>query len=85
MTHGGVTKTLLDDLESYMKEFLSCVRELDVRLRHNILSKACKVEGMKDKKSTEDKDEPAERARAPAVKMTKTKKKRKQKDRKRFG
>lgn len=38
MTHGGVNEQFLEETKSYMKEFLSSVRELDIRLRYETLS-----------------------------------------------
>ena len=34
MTHGGIDSDMIDETEHLMKEFLSCIRELDIRVRH---------------------------------------------------
>lgn len=39
MTHGGINPATIDETEYLMREFLSCVRELDVRLRHETLGR----------------------------------------------
>lgn len=50
-THAGVNQAFLDETKLYMKEFLSSVRELDVRLRYNVLRKRPNVREKGDKKS----------------------------------
>ena len=49
-THGGVNQAFVDETENYMKEFLSSVRELDVRVRHNKLNTVSKKKGETKKK-----------------------------------
>ena len=39
LTHGGVNSARTSEIAVYMKEFLSCVREFDVRLRYKYFSK----------------------------------------------
>jgi hypothetical protein len=44
MTHAGITPSLIDETEYLMREFLSCVRELDVRVRYDVLGGGPKTE-----------------------------------------
>ena len=37
LTHGGVTKAYVEEIQLYMKEFMSAVHEFDVRVRHKYL------------------------------------------------
>ena len=50
-THGGIDEAFINETEHYMKEFLSCVRELDVRVRHKKLNAT--VEKVSERKKTE--------------------------------
>ena len=34
MTHNGINNAMINETEHYIKEFMSCVRELDTRVRH---------------------------------------------------
>lgn len=38
MTHQKISKGFIEETENLMKEFLSCVRELDIRVRHESLT-----------------------------------------------
>ena len=40
MTHQKISKGFIEETENLMKEFLSCVRELDIRVRHESLPMA---------------------------------------------
>ena len=51
LTHSGVTKRHIKETELYLKEFLSAVRELDIRVRHQILNAS--VARATDTKKTE--------------------------------
>lgn len=51
LTHSGITKNSIAEAELYMKEFLSALRELDVRVRHQKLNKP--VQKASEKKGTE--------------------------------
>ena len=44
MTHGGINPKLIDDTEFLMREFLSAVRELDVRVNHTSVGQATKAD-----------------------------------------
>jgi hypothetical protein len=44
MTHAGNTPSLIDETEYLMREFLSCVRGLDVRVRYDVLGGGPKSE-----------------------------------------
>ena len=39
LSHGGVDEKLIDETELYMKEYLNCVRELDLQVRPNQVNK----------------------------------------------
>ena len=49
-THSGINQEFISETELYIKEFLSSVRELDVRLRYKVLRKESAV-GKKKKKT----------------------------------
>jgi hypothetical protein len=51
LTHNGIDEALLAEMELYMQEFLSCVRELDIRIRHKQLAK--KTTQVSERKGTE--------------------------------
>lgn len=38
LTHGGITEEYVRETELYMKEFLSALREFDIRVRHHLLN-----------------------------------------------
>ena len=48
LTHQKIDITFIDETEDLMKEFLSCVRELDIRVRYAMLNS-----GGQNKKKTE--------------------------------
>ena len=51
LTHGGMNKESIAEAHLYMKEVLSCLRELDVRVRYEKLNKTAKK--VSDRKGTE--------------------------------
>lgn len=51
LTHGGIDDSFIEETELYLKEFLSAVRELDVRVRFKELNKAVKL--VSERKGTE--------------------------------
>jgi hypothetical protein len=51
LTHNGINEDLLAEMELLMLEFLSCVREFDIRARHHKHAK--KVKNVSERKGTE--------------------------------
>ena len=51
LTHSGIDDAFIAEVELYMKEFLSCVREFDVRVRYKDLNK--NVTKVSERKKTE--------------------------------
>lgn len=57
MSHSGVNESSIKEFNNYLKEFLSCVKDLDIQTRHALMKKRTKKEVDPDEQTGADLEE----------------------------